>query len=546
VVQRLPDSLKGTEWDRLPTRKRVVALTFDACGNADGAPSILATLAEKRAPATFFLCGRWVESFPATAKAIAARYAVGNHTSSHPYLTQLSNAAVRAEVRKGARAIHAATGADPRPLFRFPYGERDERTIRLVNELGYGSIRWTVDTLGWKGLEGGQSATSVVERALRGLQPGEIILMHVGAANDGSTLDADALASLIDTIRARSYRLTDVYAYAGRYAQIADDVSVRFSASGNWETSSSNPERNGLAYHYAQPGAVSDPARFRVGIPQSTTYRVYAWWPADPNYNSASAFALDSIAGRSWFHFDQRANGGRWNYLGKFRLSAGDRRIVRIARRTDGRGLVIADAIRVTSPRPPGSAAASTTLRLGDRGPAVRRLQSRLATLRYLPSGSADGVFEDRTWHAVAALQGWEGLDRDGLVGPATRAALERARPPRAWGGLRRGLELDLTHQVLLMVSGGATVRAIHISSGRPGYCTPVGRFSVYRRERLSWSEHYEAWMPYALYFYRGYAIHGYPDVPAQPASHGCVRVPMLEAPTVWSFAPLATPVWIR
>jgi peptidoglycan/xylan/chitin deacetylase (PgdA/CDA1 family) len=546
TVQRLPDSLKGTEWERLPTARRVVALTFDACGNEAGAASILATLAAKRAPATFFLCGRWVEEYPDTARRIAAHYPVGNHTFSHPHLTQLSNAAVRGEVRNGARAIHTATAVDPRPLFRFPYGDRDERTIALVNELGYGSIRWTVDTLGWKGVEGGQSATSVAERVIAALQPGEIVLMHVGGANDGSTLDADALARVIHAIRARGYGLTNVYAYAGRYAHVADDASARFSASAGWGTSSWNPQRYGDGYHYAMPAAVSDPARFRVRVPQTAAHRVYAWWPADPDYNSAARIALDTTAGRRWFVVDERTNGGRWNNLGKFQLSAGDRQIVRIARRTNGQGLLIADAVRITTPRPPGSASAATTLRWGSHGPRVRRLQSRLAALRYLPTGSVDGVFGDRTWHAVVALQGWEGLHRDGVVGPATRAALERARPPRAWGALRQGLELNLARQVMLLVSGGATVRAVHISSGRPGYCTPSGRFTVYRRERLAWSERYHAWMPYALYFYGGYAIHGYPDVPAQPASHGCVRVPMIEAPTVWSFAPVGTRVWIR
>lgn len=544
TVQRLPDSLKATEWERLPRVRRVVALTFDACGNEAGAASILATLAAKRAPATFFLCGRWVESYPDTARRIAAHYPVGNHTFSHPHLSQLSNETVRDEIRNGARAIHAATAVDPRPLFRFPYGERNERTIGLLNELGYGSIRWTVDTLGWKGAEAGQSATSVAERVMAGLQPGEIVLMHVGSANDGSTLDADALARVIDAIRARGYGLTNLFAYAGRYAHVADDGSPRFSASASWGTSSWNSQRYGRAYHYAKPSALPDPARFRVRVPQSAAYRVYAWWPANADYSSAMRIAVDTMVGRRWLVVDERANGGRWNYLGKFRLSAGDRRIIRVRQTTGGQGLLIADAIRITTPRPPGSAPA--TLRWGNRGAGVRRLQARLAALRYLPTRSASGVFGDRTWHAVVALQGWEGLHRDGVVGPATRAALREAQPPRAWDQLRRGLQLDLGRQVLLLVSDGIATRAVHISSGRPGHCTPTGRFTVYRRERLAWSERYQAWMPYALYFYGGYAIHGYPDVPAQPASHGCVRVPMVEAPTVWSFTPVGTPVWIR
>ena len=80
----------------------------------------------------------------------------------------------------------------------------------------------------------------------------------------------------------------------------------------------------------------------------------------------------------------------------------------------------------------------------------------------------------------------------------------------------------------------------------RPGYVTPRGRFHVYRRERLSWSFPYRVWMPHALYFSGGYAIHGFSAVPAYPASHGCVRIPVSEALFVYAATPRLTPVVIR
>jgi peptidoglycan/xylan/chitin deacetylase (PgdA/CDA1 family) len=209
----LPPSLVGTEWTRLPTTKKVVALTFDCGSNAEGVDSILATLRAKGARATFFMCGRWAETYPARARRIAARFPVGNHTYSHPHLTVLSDVAVRRQVRRGEAAILRITGRDPRPLFRFPFGDRDQRRIRIVNDLGYGAIGWTIDTLGWKGRAGGQSSSTVVARVLAGLRPGAIVLMHVGAAPDGTTLDAAALPRLIDRIRARGYRLVTVAAY---------------------------------------------------------------------------------------------------------------------------------------------------------------------------------------------------------------------------------------------------------------------------------------------------------------------------------------------
>jgi peptidoglycan/xylan/chitin deacetylase (PgdA/CDA1 family) len=185
----------------------VVALTFDAGANADGVPSILATLEETGATGTFFLTGRWTESFPGLAARIAGRYPLGNHSVSHPSFTDLSDAEVRAQIEGAERTIVAVTGRSTRPLFRFPFGDRDARTISLVNDAGYGSIRWTVDTLGWKGTSGGMTADAVVARVLETAGAGQIVLMHVGShPTDGSTLDADALPTIVRELRDRGYR----------------------------------------------------------------------------------------------------------------------------------------------------------------------------------------------------------------------------------------------------------------------------------------------------------------------------------------------------
>ena len=185
------------------------------------------------------------------------------------------------------------------------------------------------------------------------------------------------------------------------------------------------------------------------------------------------------------------------------------------------------------------------TLRLGSRGADVRRLRADLVRLRYLPPGSRGGKLDDRTWHAVVALQGWLGLGRTGVVDRRTWRALGRARVPAPWAGLRRGVLIDTARQVMLLVAGGRTVRAIHVSTGAYGR-TPRGRFAVYRKELLSWSVPFSTWMPYASYFSGGFAMHAYSSVPTYAASHGCVRVPPVEAPGVYAFAGYGTPVWIR
>jgi len=204
----LPAALFGKDLSLVPGTAKVVALTFDAGANADGVPSILATLAGRQVPGTFFLTGAFVDAFPTASQQIAAAYPIGNHTQNHKDLTQLTTTGVQTEIRTGAAAIQRVTGVNPRPYFRFPYGAVNTRVIATVNAECYVPFRWTVDSWGWKGTAGGMSADEVQRRVVGALQPGAIVLMHVGSnPDDGTTFDANALPRIIDEIRAKGYTL---------------------------------------------------------------------------------------------------------------------------------------------------------------------------------------------------------------------------------------------------------------------------------------------------------------------------------------------------
>ena len=209
--------LAGQDWTVIPTSRRVVALTFDAGASADGVGSIVATLRRAGVPATFFLTGNFVRDFPAAARSIAAAgFRIGDHTVTHPHLTQLGDAAVRQEILGGASQITAVTGRNPAPLFRFPYGDADARTIAIANKAGYVPVRWTVDTLGWEGTAGHITAAVVASRVLAAARPGEIVLMHVGSnPDDHTTFDADALPTVISELRARGYSFVTMDALTG-------------------------------------------------------------------------------------------------------------------------------------------------------------------------------------------------------------------------------------------------------------------------------------------------------------------------------------------
>lgn len=200
---------------------------------------------------------------------------------------------------------------------------------------------------------------------------------------------------------------------------------------------------------------------------------------------------------------------------------------------------------RAQSGRNPGSDFPGG-FKVGDSGPGVRAMQEDLARLTYLAPRFVTGSYDDATWQAVVGFQGYSRLERNGVASALTVASLMRAERPQA-----RHLEgpahveVDLDRQVLMLVHGsGVVTRLIHISSGATGN-TPDGAFTVERKERMSWSKPFKAFLPYASYFFEGFAMHEYPDVPEYAASHGCVRVPAGDSAAVFEFTELGMPVFL-
>jgi lipoprotein-anchoring transpeptidase ErfK/SrfK len=194
--------------------------------------------------------------------------------------------------------------------------------------------------------------------------------------------------------------------------------------------------------------------------------------------------------------------------------------------------------------QPATAAATSGLLALGSTGPKVTALNERLGELTYLPRSSDSSRFGARTYHAVVAFQLYRGLTPDGIVGPQTRGALAKARKPRPrLSTAGRRIEVWRGRQLAFLVRDGRVARTFHVSTGSAGYTTPAGSFTVFWREAMSWSVPYRVWLPWAAYFNGGIALHGHRKVPTYPASHGCVRVPMLFARAVYRFAVLGTRV---
>ncbi len=187
----------------------------------------------------------------------------------------------------------------------------------------------------------------------------------------------------------------------------------------------------------------------------------------------------------------------------------------------------------------------------------MRAVEARLQELHF-DVGEVDGVFDDNTTFAVQAFQKVAALPRDGRVSSSVLERLLAAQPPPPLvpGGGRTRVEIDLPRQILFLYENDTLSKILPVSSGTgkrfcaEGGCgvavTPAGAFRVdywdpgWRESRLG-----RLYNPVYFFPREGIAIHGYREVPTEPASHGCVRIPMTAAEWFPEKVPKGTPVYV-
>ncbi len=200
-------------------------------------------------------------------------------------------------------------------------------------------------------------------------------------------------------------------------------------------------------------------------------------------------------------------------------------------------GAATAKASHLTSPQM--SSAVSKVARFdvlprvvpqGSSGRKVRLMQQRLDALGYVVG--EPGVYDGRTARAVLAFRKQTGMTRIASADKPFFQAIARGAGAfkvrfRNHG---RHIEGDLTHQTLALIGAGGKVERIYpLSSGKPSTPTILGSFRIYRKDYGTNAKG----MIDASYFIRGYAIHGYREVPVYAASHGCLRVPPPDARSI-------------
>jgi lipoprotein-anchoring transpeptidase ErfK/SrfK len=156
-----------------------------------------------------------------------------------------------------------------------------------------------------------------------------------------------------------------------------------------------------------------------------------------------------------------------------------------------------------------------------------------------------DGQAGPATQSAVLAFQKWEGLSRDGQLGPQTVKRLQTAqRPtPRTRRGSGRRAEVLVDRQVSLAIENDRVVRVIHVSTGKSSTPTPAGDYKAYAKIAKWWSVPFREWLLWAVPFNGGIAFHELAEVPPYPASHGCVRETFVNSKWMYDFSRVGMPI---
>ena len=164
---------------------REVALTFDD-GPSRYTPQVLAALAQAGQHATFFVTGQGATEYPDMLRRIVAGGdTFGDHTVTHAQLFREDAAKRTWELSSTAQRVYSTTGVHVK-LFRPPYGQSSTDINTLSRQLGLLPVTWSVDTRDWSR----PGVSAIVATALRGVGPGDIILMHDGGGDRSETVAA--------------------------------------------------------------------------------------------------------------------------------------------------------------------------------------------------------------------------------------------------------------------------------------------------------------------------------------------------------------------
>jgi len=184
------------------TDEKKIAISFDAAWGAEYTDEILEILKKRNIKATFFLVGFWVDKYPEKVKRIASEgHEIGNHSTTHPHMSQLSSQQIRMEIETTQKKIEELAGDRAVKLFRPPFGDYNDRLILICREMGFYPIQWDVDSLDWKeyGVE------HMFNQVTKKVRNGSIVLFH-----NNAKYIVQALPLILDHLLKEGYTIVPI------------------------------------------------------------------------------------------------------------------------------------------------------------------------------------------------------------------------------------------------------------------------------------------------------------------------------------------------
>jgi len=193
---------------KVPNSQKKIALTLDACSTKlkpQYDKRITEILIQTETPATFFLGGRWIEKEEAEVIDLASNhlFELGNHSWDHPHMTQLSDQQIKDQLSKTQDALFRATGKKGL-YFRPPYGEYDERLLKIADSLGLITIEYDLPS---GDPDIAMTKEKLIKWVVRKTKPGSIIVMHV---NKKGVNTAEALPEIITQLRKKGFQFVTI------------------------------------------------------------------------------------------------------------------------------------------------------------------------------------------------------------------------------------------------------------------------------------------------------------------------------------------------
>ena len=205
--------LPPSEWVIGP-HKKVAYITFDGGAKVKHLQSVLEVLEKRRARASFFLPGKWIEAHRRPARRVLNEgHKLGNRGYGTAPFTTLDETTLRGSIQR-AQEVLGSVGVAARPFLRAPDGERDLRVLQIAGSMGYRSVRWTHDP-------GGGQASRVQRAVLRKVKFGSIISLDLARISHRA-----ALSGIIEGLRKKGFELATIKRLANVHA-IRWDVTLR-------------------------------------------------------------------------------------------------------------------------------------------------------------------------------------------------------------------------------------------------------------------------------------------------------------------------------